>query len=44
MGLCAIHNMLSMRVAEVWVIRVGLVIVGIIFAARYRCRRSFEGL
>ena len=36
--------MLSMRVAEVWMIRVGLVIVGIVFAARYRCKRSVEGL
>ena len=26
---------LSIRVAEVWVIRVGLVIVGMIFAFRY---------
>ena len=37
MGLCAVH--ISIRVAEVWVIRVGLVIVGIIFAARYRCKK-----
>ena len=36
--------MLSMRVAEVWVIRVGLVIVGIVFAARDICKRSVEGL
>ena len=37
--------MLSITVADVWVIRVGFVIVGIIFAFRYKiiCKRPDEG-
>ena len=36
--------MLSMQAAEAWVIRVDLVIVGMVFPARYRCKRSVEDL
>ena len=36
--------MLSMQVAEIWVIRVELVIVEMVFPARCRCKRLVDGL